>query len=92
MRITLIGKPGCHLCDAARGVIERVRADLAADGLATELEELNILDDEALARLHSEEIPVVRVGEKRHAIWRVDPEKFEDAVRRAARKPKLWRR
>lgn len=90
--ITLIGKPGCHLCDDARVVIERVRADLAADGLATQLEELNILDDEALARLHSEEIPVVRVGEKRHAIWRVDPEKFEAAVRRAARKPKLWRR
>lgn len=95
MRITLIGKPGCHLCDDARDVIERVRAELASDASApiyTDLVELNILEDEALARLHSEEIPVVRVGEKRHAIWRVDPEKFEAAVRRAARKPRLWRR
>ncbi|KIP52173.1 glutaredoxin family protein [Leucobacter komagatae] len=94
VRITLIGKPGCHLCDDARETIESVRAGLAADAIATEFIELDILQDEALARLHSEEIPVVRVGEKRHAIWRVDPEKFEAAVRRAAGKPKLsfWRR
>ena len=28
-RITLYGKPGCHLCDEARAVIERVCADAA---------------------------------------------------------------
>ena len=28
VRITLIGKPGCHLCDDARAVIARVAADL----------------------------------------------------------------
>ncbi|MBP6684971.1 MAG: glutaredoxin family protein [Leucobacter sp.] len=94
VRITLIGKPGCHLCDDARASIEQVRSELAADGIATELAELNILEDEALARLHSEEIPVVRIGEKRHAIWRIDPAKFDAAVRRAARgsKPSFWRR
>ena len=27
-RITLLGKPGCHLCDEAREVIARVAADL----------------------------------------------------------------
>lgn len=27
-RITLLAKPGCHLCDDARTVIERVAADL----------------------------------------------------------------
>lgn len=94
MRITLIGKPGCHLCDDAREVVEGVRAKLAAESVATELVELNILEDEALARLHSEDIPVVRVGEKRHAIWRVDPDKFEAAVRRAAggARKTFWRR
>lgn len=89
MRITLIGKPGCHLCDDARQVIEDVRAELSADAVETELVELSILDDEALARLHSEDIPVVRIGEKRHAIWRVDPEKLSAAVRRAARRPRF---
>ncbi|HEY4461418.1 MAG TPA: glutaredoxin family protein, partial [Streptosporangiaceae bacterium] len=27
-RITLLGKPGCHLCDDARAVIARVAADV----------------------------------------------------------------
>ncbi len=27
-RITLYGKPGCHLCDDARAVVEGVCADL----------------------------------------------------------------
>ncbi|KUF08564.1 glutaredoxin family protein [Leucobacter sp. G161] len=94
VRITLLGKPGCHLCDDARAAIEQVCAQLAQDKIATELIELNILEDEGLARLHSEEIPVVRIGEKRHAIWRVDPVKFDAAVRRAARSSKssFWRR
>ncbi|MGO2139660.1 MAG: glutaredoxin family protein [Leucobacter sp.] len=94
VRVTLIGKTGCHLCDDARAVIEQVRSALTADGVATELVELDILADEELARLHSEDIPVVRIGEKRHAIWHVDAEKFEAAVRRAAggAKKSLWRR
>ena len=86
--LTLIGKPGCHLCDDARAVIEQVRGELAASGVETTLVERNILEDERLARLHSEDIPVVLIGEKRHAIWRVDPDKLATAVQRAARAAK----
>lgn len=82
--ITLIGKPGCHLCDEAREVVEGVRAQLSAQGIVTELEEFNILEDEQLARLYSEEIPVVRINGKQHAIWRVDAEKLERAILRVA--------
>ncbi|QIK63690.1 glutaredoxin family protein [Leucobacter viscericola] len=84
VNITLIGKPGCHLCDDAREVVEGVCSQLSERGIATELEELNILEDEQLARLYSEEIPVVRVGGKQHAIWRVDADKFERAILRVA--------
>lgn len=87
--LTLIGKPGCHLCDDARVVIEQVRRDLGAAGIETELTEQNILEDESLARLHSEDIPVVLIGTKRHAIWRVDPDKLTTAIKRAARVSKL---
>ena len=41
-RVTLIGKPGCHLCDEARAVVAKVTAEL---GL--EFDELSILDDDA---------------------------------------------
>ena len=87
VRLTLIGKPGCHLCDDARAVIERVRAELADTGVETTLTELDILRDAELARLHGEHIPVVQIDGRRHAIWRVDPERLSAAVTRAARNP-----
>ncbi len=91
VRLTLIGKPGCHLCDDARDAIERVRAELAERGIPTTLEERDILQDEALARRHAEDIPVVQLNGRRHAIWRVDPEKLARAIEKAAR-PGLLRR
>jgi hypothetical protein len=47
IRLTLIGKPGCHLCDDAREVVACVREELAATPGAprTTLDELSILDD-----------------------------------------------
>lgn len=83
--ITLIGKPGCHLCDDAREVIAGVRADFAENGLDTSFEELNILEDAALARKHSENIPVVLINGRRHAIWRVDPARFTAGIEKAAK-------
>ena len=40
----MIGKPGCHLCEAAREVVERVAGDTGVDW-----RELSILDDAELA-------------------------------------------
>ncbi|WP_025133317.1 glutaredoxin family protein [Leucobacter sp. PH1c] len=87
VQLTLIGKPGCHLCDDAREVIAGVRSELSARGIETRLDELDILQDPALARTHSEHIPVVQVNGKRHAIWRVDPARLTAAVEKAARGP-----
>ncbi len=85
VQLTLIGKPGCHLCDDARQVIETVRAEAAARGISTELTELDILEDPALARKHSEHIPVVQIAGKQHAIWRVEPAKLTAAIEKSAR-------
>lgn len=85
VQITLIGKPGCHLCDDAREVITAVRSELLVHGIHTALDELDILQDAALARKHSEDIPVVLVGGKRHAIWRVNAEKLTAAIEKASR-------
>lgn len=90
--ITLLSKPGCHLCDDARSVIERVRAVLDEQGTETSLEEIDILQDEQLARLHSEEIPVVFINGRRHAIWRVDEGRLTAALQKAARKPSFFTR
>ncbi|QBE49263.1 glutaredoxin family protein [Leucobacter triazinivorans] len=93
VQLTLIGKPGCHLCDDARETIARVRAELAERGVATELRELDILADAQLARRHAEDIPVVQIDGRRHAIWRVDPERLSAAIEKAAAPPRIipWR-
>ena len=44
-RVTLYGRPGCHLCENAREVISRVCADLGE-----EFAEVDIDSDPALAR------------------------------------------
>lgn len=88
--ITLLSKPGCHLCDDARAVIERARSSISQQGITTTLEELDILQNSELARLHAEEIPVVFIDGRRHAIWRVDEDRLNSALEKAARKPRLF--
>ncbi len=50
MRIVIYGKPGCHLCDDARAVLERV---------GTPFEEIDITTDDALHAAYLERVPVV---------------------------------
>ena len=49
-RLVLYGRPGCHLCDDARTVLERIGATF---------EEVDIERDDALHRAYLERIPVV---------------------------------
>ena len=74
-RITLIGKPGCHLCDDARAVVERVAAGTGADW-----QELSILDDEQLRERYWELIPVVLVDGEQHDFYRVDETRLRAAL------------
>jgi hypothetical protein len=67
--ITLIGKPGCHLCDDARVVIAQVVSEVGGD---VTVGEVSILEDEALLARYEEEIPVVLINGAVHTIWRVD--------------------
>lgn len=74
--LTLIGKPGCHLCDDARTVVSRVLADFPD----VKLEERSILDDEELSRAYGDEIPVVMIDGRVHTIWRVDADRLRKAL------------
>ena len=77
--LTLIGKPGCHLCDDARAVVTTV-----LDSFSTvALEEFSILDDTALYEKYVEEIPVLLLNGKVHNIWRVDPDRLRTALTEA---------
>jgi glutaredoxin len=74
-RVTLYSRPGCHLCDDARTVIERVCADLGE-----EYAEVFIDDDPALAERFGEEVPVTFVDGRQHDFWRVDEQRLRTAL------------
>jgi hypothetical protein len=78
--VTLIGKPGCHLCDDAREAIRAVIADLPAGSPAVHVEEFSILDDAELSERYVEDIPVVLVDGRQHTYWRVDRARLRTAL------------
>ncbi len=45
-----------------------------------QLDEENILENEALFKKYSEEIPVLLVNGKVHNYWRIDPVRLRDAL------------
>jgi glutaredoxin len=79
-RVRLYAKPGCHLCDDARAVIEQVCAELGE-----RYEEVDITtgaDSERLMREFGEEIPVTFVDGRQHDFWRVDATRLRAALAR----------
>ena len=74
-RVTLYSRPGCHLCDDARSVIERVCAELGEA-----YEEVSIADDPELSVRFAEEIPVTFVDGRQHDFWRVDEQRLRAAL------------
>jgi hypothetical protein len=77
--VELFGKPGCHLCDDARVIIDRVLADFPTATLV----ERNILDDVEWFEAMKNDIPVVTINTARHALWRVDETEFRVALKEA---------
>jgi glutaredoxin len=73
--ITLLTRPGCHLCDEARAVIERVAADL---GVAWS--ERDITRSEEDLRAYSEMIPVTLIDGVQHDFWQVSEPRLRAAL------------
>ncbi|MEW2066932.1 glutaredoxin family protein [Streptomyces sp. NPDC007346] len=73
--VTLVGKPGCHLCEDARAVVSAVCEETGASWV-----EKDITEDEELHRLYWEQIPVVLIDGEQHTFWRVDPARLRKAL------------
>ena len=74
-RITLLGRPGCHLCDDARDIVRRV-----ADDLGVTWEERDITQSEEDMREYWEKIPVTLVDGVQHDFWRVSEDRLRAAL------------
>ena len=70
-RVTIYSKPGCHLCDVAAEVIEKVRADVPFT-----VEKVDIRDDHDLMTLYGERIPVIHINGRPAFQYKVDESRF----------------
>jgi glutaredoxin len=65
-RLVFYGRPDCHLCDEARAGLEQLRRD----GVAFDLDEVDIESDDGLLRRYLERIPVIELdGEIVSELW-----------------------
>jgi glutaredoxin len=76
--ITLYTRPGCHLCEEAKALIEPLLREFGAT-----LREVNIDEDAVLRKRHGTDIPVIFIGSRKAAKHRVDPVKFRRQLRYA---------
>lgn len=74
--LTLYSRPGCHLCDEMKAVIDRV-----ALRVPTNLEVINIDEDPALTERYGLEIPVLVVDGRKVAKYRIDEAALERTLR-----------
>jgi hypothetical protein len=79
-KITLLSRPGCHLCDDARAVVARVAADL---GLTWE--ERDITGSATDMGQYGDMIPVTLIDGVQHDFWRVSEERLRAALGRPRR-------
>jgi glutaredoxin len=77
--VTLYGKPGCHLCEEARDVVEGIRAERDFH-----LEEVDVSLDPGLHREYGERIPVVAVDGEEAFQYHVDRETLLRMLPKAA--------
>lgn len=79
IELTLIRKPGCHLCDEADLVIQAVLGQFNTD-IDVTLTEQDILEDEELYKRYWEEIPVLLINGTVHNYWKIDPVRLRAAL------------
>ena len=67
MTLRIYSRPGCHLCDEMKAVVDGVASELSID-----VEEINISTDADLEARYGLEIPVLEIDGKKVAKYRID--------------------
>jgi len=67
VKVKILTKPGCCLCETAKSTIKKVQRDLNFV-----FEEIDISKDEALEKRFGQEIPVIFINDKKAFKYKVD--------------------
>ena len=88
MRITLITRGDCHLCDDMAAVIDHV-----APSFAAEVEVRDVDADPALSARYSDEVPVLLIDGRKAFKYRVSAPALERRLRAERRRAMMrrWR-
>ncbi|MBV8160727.1 MAG: glutaredoxin family protein [Acidimicrobiia bacterium] len=78
MVITLLTRPGCHLCDAARDVVIRVATDLGVPW-----EERDITRSPQDLDEYWDKIPVTLIDGVQYDFWHVNEQRLRTALAKA---------
>lgn len=77
VRVRVLTRAGCHLCDEAITVVRDV---CAANATAFDTLDIDAAGDPALLVAYSDQVPVIFVDGRVHDFWRVDPERLAGAL------------
>ena len=76
--LTLLSKPGCHLCDEAEAIILKLRAEIPF-----EYKRVDVSSNADLSSMYGLELPVVLMGGRKIFKYRVDVDELRRRLLRA---------
>ncbi|MEV6843336.1 glutaredoxin family protein [Actinoplanes sp. NPDC051411] len=80
-RLTLISRPGCHLCTDAEAVLDRI-----APG---QWERVDVESSVELERDFGDRVPVLLLDGKEHGYWRIEEDRLRRDLARQPGEPRL---
>jgi glutaredoxin len=83
-RLTLISRPGCHLCEVAVEALHRVRADTGEDWTV-----IDVTDSIELERDYGDRVPVLLLDGQEHGYWRIEEDRLRRDLARQPGQPRL---
>ena len=78
--VTIYSRSGCHLCDVALADIEKFKNEFDF-----EIKKILIDGNVELEKKYGEEVPVILINEKPHDFYKIDVERFRDAMKKEFR-------
>ena len=73
--VAIYSRRSCHLCDVAEAIVREVNKEIPFD-----LKVIYIDGDATLEKEYGEEVPVTLINGKRHDYFKVNRERFIEAV------------
>jgi hypothetical protein len=83
-RLTLISRPGCHLCEVAVEALHRVRAATGEDWTV-----VDVTDSIELERDYGDRVPVLLLDGAEHGYWRIEEDRLLRDLARQPGEPRL---